>query len=197
MQAWSNYLLLQNNTGQGQDRSRSMNNNSRDSLMFKKINHIGGVTDDKEILFSTFFDYFFPEAARSRLCRLPETETTVAGLKRLGDLMADPGEIGNAQPDFDSTIPAAYTYFGQFIDHDITARTDREGAVSILGNAEPIVPVVPVVPVDPDQVVANLRNGRRPQLDMDNLFGDGPAVWRWAGAGRGDYGCPHAITVAL
>ncbi|GAB3678168.1 peroxidase family protein [Salinisphaera aquimarina] len=138
--------------------------------MFTKINHIDGVTGDDEILFSTPFDYFFPEAARSRLCRLPETEATVAGLKRLGDLMADPGEIGDPQESFDSTIPAAFTYFGQFTDHDITARTDREGAVSEIGRAEP------VRPADPDFVVANMRNGRRPQFDLDSVFGDGPGL---------------------
>lgn len=138
--------------------------------MFKKINHIDGIIDEKEILFSTPFDYFFPDAARSRLCRLPETEATVAALKQLGELMADPGQIGDPQASFDSTMPAALTYLGQFIDHDITARTDREGAVSVIGQAEP------VIPVDPDHVVANMRNGRRPQLDMDNVFGDGPGL---------------------
>jgi len=52
-------------------------------------------------------------------------------------------------------IPAAYTYFGQFVDHDITfdpmSRLAREN--------------------DPDQLV----NFRTPRLDLDNIYGRGPA----------------------
>jgi hypothetical protein len=69
-----------------------------------------------------------------------------------------------------SNIPAIYTYFGQFIDHDTTARTDREGAVTSIGRWEPIGRL------DPDFVVANLRNGRRPDFDLDSVFGEGPAL---------------------
>jgi hypothetical protein len=136
--------------------------------MFEKISHIDGFTVEKEILFSTPFDYFFPEAARSGLCLLPASEATALALRDLGSAMADPGDT--AGEPLDSTIPAIYTYFGQFIDHDITARTDRDTAVSFLGRNEPIAPR------DPDQVIASLRNGRRPQLDLDSVFGDGPAL---------------------
>jgi hypothetical protein len=108
--------------------------------MFEKISHIGGLTTDKEILFSTPFNYFFPEAARSRLCLLPESNDTVAALRELGRVMADPGDT--TAESLDSTIPAIYTYFGQFIDHDITARTDRDTDVSFLGRNEPIAPLI-------------------------------------------------------
>ncbi len=55
---------------------------------------------------------------------------------------------------FGSSIPAGYTYFGQFIDHDITfdptSSLQREN--------------------DPNR----LLNFRTPRLDLDNLYGRGP-----------------------
>jgi hypothetical protein len=154
--------------------------------MFEKISHIEGMTSDREILFSTPFNYFFPEAAHSRLCLLPESSDTVAALLELGRVMADPGDIP-AEP-LDSGIPAIYTYFGQFIDHDITARTDRDTDVSFLGRNEPIVHR------DPDEVVASLRNGRRPQLDLDSVFAEGPAL---AGTGMGGTIAPYSQSQKL
>ncbi|RPF70233.1 peroxidase family protein [Aurantiacibacter spongiae] len=138
--------------------------------MFEKVTHMLGLVSEEEILFSTPFDYMFPEAARSLPCLLPRSEATLHGLRALGSAMADPGKIGEAHPDLDSDIPAIYTYFGQFIDHDITARTDRDTSLSRIGANEA------AFPVDPDAVVQGLTNGRRPQLDLDSVFGEGPAL---------------------
>ncbi|WP_420597053.1 peroxidase family protein [Deinococcus sp.] len=138
--------------------------------MFRRASHAEGIVADQEILFSTSFNYLFPEAARSRPCLLPPTETTRAGLKALGEAMADQGSPGDPMAAQDSQIPAAFTYLGQFIDHDLTARTDREGPSTAIGNAEPIVPL------DPDLVIQTLRNGRRSQFDLDSVFGDGPGL---------------------
>lgn len=141
--------------------------------MFERISHIDGVIKEQEILFATKFDYLFPDVARSRLCLLPNSTDTVAALKALGQAVGSPGDTTAAPGD--SAIPAIFTYFGQFIDHDITARTDRDDiALTFLGRAEPIAPL------DPDIVVTKLRNGRRPQLDLDSVFGEGPA---FAGSG--------------
>ena len=138
--------------------------------MFKRASHAEGIVSEQEILFSTSFNYLFPEAARSRPCLLPQTQTTLDGLRDLGAKMADTGPSGSSSDPLDSQIPAAFTYLGQFIDHDLTARTDREGPVTSIGNGEPIVPI------DPDLVVCTLRNGRRSQFDLDSLFGDGPGL---------------------
>jgi hypothetical protein len=51
-------------------------------------------------------------------------------------------------------VPAGYTYLGQFIDHDLTFDKSDLG-----GN---------VAPVD-------LLQGRSPALDLDSLYGKGPA----------------------
>jgi hypothetical protein len=67
----------------------------------------------------------------------------------------------------DSTIPPIYTYWGQFIDHDITANTDRTSETSDITRPD-------LAPVHPKTVTDNLRNLRMPQLDLDSLYGDGP-----------------------
>lgn len=88
-------------------------------------------------------------------------------------VMQDPGEVGSAHTNLDSSIDAVHTYLGQFIDHDITARTDRETNVSEIGgfDGDP----ANIEPANPEDVVRQLKNGRRPQLDLDSVFGDGPA----------------------
>jgi hypothetical protein len=143
--------------------------------MFERISHLTGIVSEDEILFSTRFDYLFPEAARSRLCLVPDTEECSAGLRALGTAMASDDLVGSPDPD-ESGIPAIFTYFGQFIDHDVTARTDREGMVTSIGRAEPINRL------DPDFIVANLRNGRRPAFDLDSVFGEAPGLSGLGGA---------------
>ncbi|MEE4024094.1 heme peroxidase family protein [Gordonia sp. PKS22-38] len=134
--------------------------------MFSKFRHTGEVATQDELLFTTPFGYMFPDAAHSASHLLPESPETLTALRQLGDAMASDVI---AAPN-DSDIPAMFTYLGQFIDHDLTARTDRESATSTLGRGEP------VTPRDPDEVVAHLRNGRRPQFDLDSVFGDGPSL---------------------
>jgi hypothetical protein len=60
-----------------------------------------------------------------------------------------------------------YTYLGQFIDHDLTANTDRQNDLGHVSDAD-------LRPVAPDDVVRKLRNLRLPQLNLDSVYGDGP-----------------------
>ena len=53
-------------------------------------------------------------------------------LRALGDAMT----VWDSAPAEESTIPAIYTYWGQFIDHDLTAGTDTD--TPGLGLAPPI-----------------------------------------------------------
>ena len=82
-----------------------------------------------------------------RLFDLPPLVLPDAALEALGAAMVD------ANPEDllgDSAIPAGFTYFGQFVDHDIT----REE-------------------IDPD--TGELKQGRTPALDLDSLYLGGPA----------------------
>ena len=61
------------------------------------------------------FGYMSSTAVRNA-SKLPFNPANQALLDQLGNLMADPGR--ETSPD--STIPAGFTYVGQFVDHDIT-----------------------------------------------------------------------------
>jgi hypothetical protein len=120
---------------------------------------------------STPFDYLFDGlAAQFPAQHLPgDSAAVTAALKRLGEAMAEPapprGE--ELQPTGNSTIPPVYTYWGQFIDHDITANTDRQNTVTD-------ITVEDLKPLEPEVVVRDLRNLRRPALELDSVYGDGP-----------------------
>ena len=48
----------------------------------------------------------------------------------LASAMVDPIDPVNVDKNPDSKIPPVYTYWAQFIDHELTARTDRDENVS-------------------------------------------------------------------
>ena len=68
----------------------------------------------------------------------------------------NPTPEGQVDAEDNPTLTAGYTYFGQFVDHDITF-DDRSNDLT--------------TPTSPSSLV----NGRTPQLDLDSLYGDGPA----------------------
>ncbi|HEX2076346.1 MAG TPA: heme peroxidase family protein [Longimicrobium sp.] len=97
------------------------------------------------------FGYMFSAAVRTA-SKLPFDVTHQALLTQLGNMMGDPGrEVGN-----DSTIPAGYTYFGQFVDHDITFDVTST--------------------IDQATDANTIPNMRRPALDLDSVYGRGPAL---------------------
>jgi hypothetical protein len=120
---------------------------------------------------STPFNSLFDDLAAQFPARhLPgDSAAVTAALKRLGEAMAEPAPPPGQQlqPTGNSAIPAVYTYWGQFIDHDITANTDRQNTVTD-------ITVEDLKPLQPEVVVRDLRNLRRPALDLDSVYGDGP-----------------------
>lgn len=141
--------------------------------MLKNVSHYVGKQDASEILFDTSFGYTFEFLCTCQDHLLAPGHKTIASLQKLGEIMADLGSTTDPQTDQDSTIPSVYTYLGQFIDHDITARTDRDSEFSNISDPNSITPKSPA------EVVANLRNGRRPQLDLDSVFGEGPSFTKY------------------
>ena len=78
-----------------------------------------------------------------------------AALDKLADAMvADPDPFVDGTDPEESGIPAVYTYFGQFIDHDLTF----DPASSLQKQN------------DPDA----LEDFRTPRFDLDNVYGRGP-----------------------
>jgi len=103
----------------------------------------------------------FPALQDDSRALLPETNRTVANLKRLGRAMSE----ANATSDLDSATPAAYTYFGQFLDHEITLTQEATPGVLFELNDPNLAPM------PPDTVQEKIVNGRSPRLDLDCLYG--------------------------
>lgn len=97
------------------------------------------------------FGYLSSAATRSAT----KLAFNVANQALLGQLGAMMGDAGNDLAP-DSALPAGFTYFGQFVDHDITL--DVTSTLDAATNAT---------------AVPNMRS---PKLDLDSLYGAGPAL---------------------
>jgi hypothetical protein len=64
----------------------------------------------------------------------------------------------------DSDIPAAFTYLGQFIDHDITLEAASGNVRGGLNNPR-------LAPLSVDEVRSGLKNIRTAALDLDSVYG--------------------------
>ncbi|MEU4657854.1 heme peroxidase family protein [Streptomyces sp. NPDC023723] len=120
---------------------------------------------------TTSFQYLFADLAEKFPDRhLPQgdDETVAKVVKALDDLGAAMVETGGdaRDPRIDSPIPPVHTYWGQFVDHDLTAATDNDKKISITDE--------PLPPVAPGEVVRQLENLRLPALNLDSVYGDGP-----------------------
>jgi hypothetical protein len=83
---------------------------------------------------------------------LPALDPGIDAINALVKLMREASAAASGD---NAKIPAGYTYFGQFVDHDITF-----DPLSILAKAN-----------DPDALV----DFRTPRFDLDSLYGGGPA----------------------
>jgi len=106
------------------------------------------------------FGYMSSPATRAAT-KLPFNVATQALLGQLGNMMGDPGRDPNpaSQNPADagvSPIPAGFTYFGQFVDHDITFDVSSTLDASTDANT--------------------INNMRSPALDLDSVYGRGPGL---------------------
>lgn len=81
-------------------------------------------------------------------------EAKRAAIDALADTMFEQAGTGGDPAGDNPAIPSGYTYFGQFVDHDITF--DPTTSLTKLN--------------DPNR----LHNFRTPRFDLDNLYGEGP-----------------------
>jgi hypothetical protein len=130
--------------------------------------HGGGVRGEDLFTRSSLFEGRFGRMFRS----LPSAEWKDAALMELGKKMTSDPERDDTNPNLPSAakedpetrihdteenvgIPAGYTYLGQFIDHDITF--DPASSLQQRNDPEALV------------------DYRTPRLDLDSLYGRGPA----------------------
>lgn len=128
-------------------------------------------TNIQAIDVETDFDYLFPDLARDSNSLLPSDDTTyvIKKLKDLGESIIE--QDSSEVDDLNSRIPPVYTYWGQFIDHDITANTDRAAE-----DLQTDITKDDFTPLPPDFVTDKLKNLRRPTFDLDSVYGDGPTL---------------------
>ena len=110
------------------------------------------------------FGYFVPPQGAAENY-LSESLTTVGELDALGNLMID-AAADPEDPAPDSTMPPVLTYWGQFLDHELTARTDRESDITSVKQPHPPAPA--------PLVESKLRNARSPRFDLDSVYGGSP-----------------------
>ena len=108
------------------------------------------------------FDYLFPTLQDPPAARLPQNGDTVRALIKLGDSMSDPEPAGfaPADPAFDSKTPSVYSYFGQFLTHEIVLEITTKDKT--FGSD--------TLPLSRSQV-QQLQNARNSLLDLDSVYG--------------------------
>lgn len=119
----------------------------------------------EEIPDAITYDYLSPDTA----ARLPDADTSqvISALDALGAAMVTEAE-GDTR-DGDAEFPPVYTYWGQFIDHDMTLNTDRNHSSSPFD-----IRPNDFEPVHPDRVRTELANARSHSLDLDSVYAEGP-----------------------
>ncbi|BBH70512.1 hypothetical protein ACTI_71970 [Actinoplanes sp. OR16] len=105
------------------------------------------------------FDLLFPGLQDDEANLVEQTPKTPEKLAALGTAMADPDQ-GD-----DGPIPAAYTYLGQFIDHDITQEIQKPGSGTMTELLAPGMTPLPLA-----QVRSALANRRSATLDLDSVY---------------------------
>lgn len=111
------------------------------------------------------FDYMLPALQDDPANFLPTGPDTVAALKALALTMVDTAEPlpVRGRGAGDSDIPAGYTYFGQFVDHDITFDVASAGIEQLVATG-----------LEPLADLEALRNGRSALLDLDSVYAGTP-----------------------
>ena len=105
------------------------------------------------------FDFMFPKLQNNPANLLPVAASTPANLARLGQTMIDAG--GNDRAG-DADISALLTYFGQFIDHDITLELTSADLGKLTSPS--------LAPLPLDEIRDTLRNARTATLDLDSVY---------------------------
>jgi hypothetical protein len=133
--------------------------------------HLANVVAPRSPFFEGKFGRLFPELAPWRPPGVAEAELDRHLLRFVNrNMLEQPAPRGGRRPNprqladrrdvnrlerkFGSRTPAGYTYFGQFVDHDITF----DPASSLARQNDPNM----------------LKNFRTPRLDLDNVYGQGP-----------------------
>jgi hypothetical protein len=105
--------------------------------------------------------FLFPDLQKDSSNLLPEGDETAKNLRALADTMKDDRTAPGAP------IPTIYTFFGQFVDHDITLATFSKSISDISkNNPRPIS----FEQTGKDQLEKLVVNSRSPNLELDSVY---------------------------
>ncbi|SMX44422.1 peroxidase family protein [Actibacterium lipolyticum] len=104
----------------------------------------------------------------------PEVAPSADAAAKLDALATAMAEANFDQKDEEgeSSMPPIFTYLGQFIDHDMTANTDREEGDPLLSGFN--IDKATLNPQPRDDVEKSKMNLRKGLLELDSVYGDGP-----------------------
>ncbi|MBA2346043.1 MAG: peroxidase [Rubrobacter sp.] len=106
------------------------------------------------------FGFLFPELQDDPENLLPQRRATRNALVDLGLAMRDSGDAAGGG---NIGIPSAYTYFGQFVDHDITLEASSASLPDLFDpDLEPLTSA---------RIEADIRNTRTAMLELDSVYG--------------------------
>jgi hypothetical protein len=107
------------------------------------------------------FGYLFFDLQMNPANLLPTSDETVLYLRRLGQTMieTDLSKHGHNVP-----VPTVYTFFGQFVDHDITLETVSNDIRCISEKCRP-------KPISLFEVALKIQNFQSPNLDLATVYG--------------------------
>lgn len=108
----------------------------------------------------TRFFWLFEQLALNPASKLTPSPATFEALVALGRAMTEAGTEG------DSSVPAWMTYFGQFIDHDITSFAALDHLIPILSETDNPA----VLPISPADATIGIANERTPHFDLDSVY---------------------------
>lgn len=113
------------------------------------------------------FDYLFRDLADDA-GRFPDAHLSAGDVEAVRQRLQALGAEMATPPggDEDSANPLIYTYWGQFVDHDLTLNTDGN-----IGRSD--ITKTPFEVLTPDEVRGQIGNGRQPQLNLDSVYGTG------------------------
>jgi hypothetical protein len=114
----------------------------------------------KRVEFERRFDFLFPELQEDPDDLLPAARKTRDALRDLGKAMVDDGTDA---PAGDSNFSAAYTYFGQFVDHDITLEKSGQPGMKPPVGAN-------LQPLSLEEIKEQVENVRTGVLELDSVY---------------------------
>jgi Animal haem peroxidase len=134
------------------------------------LNELGTLVDEfyfpiaTKPVVNTPFTYMFEKLANDKKCLIPATDQTLQHLSELGAAMRDT----EFDPQFDSMIPAAYTYFAQLVNHDINftdvQKENNETDFQLLAGSK-------LEPWTDEMILKRVSNKRAGMLELDCVYG--------------------------